>query len=146
MEPQRASKSRFAGTEAEALEEQELGKAAPPQGVVLLRPQGVRLQEGGQEGGQEKGQRRVRRRARAVVALGGAPPRTPRAGTAAASGSSAGPPSAAGRRGDTPARAASAQAWIDASDFGKSGGGAADTPEGRAADAQKWIDAWKKGQ
>ena len=140
-----APPSRAAGTEAEALKNKKLGKAAP---APRRRPPPPKASASKKA---PSGQKRTRRSAgalAAVVALGGVFAANASRGRQRVFGilrrAPRKPPAAAG--GDTPAARASAQAWIDASDFGKSGGGAADTPEGRAADAQKWIDAWKKGQ
>ena len=151
VEPQRASKSRFAGTEAEALKNKKLGKASAPAPKAAASTAGSTAKtskKAAKKAAKKKDNGGSAGALAAVVALAGVFVANASCGKGggSSSGSAASKPAAAAG-GDTPAaRAASAQAWIDASDFGKSGGAAADTPEGRAADAQKWIDEWKKGQ
>ena len=151
VEPQRVAKSRFSGTEAEALKNTKLGKTSAPAAKVssssASASKAAPSKKAAKKAAKKKDNGGSAGALAAVVALAGVFAANASRGdkSDASSSSSAKPAAAAG--GDTPAaRAASAQAWIDASDFGKSGGAAADTPEGRAADAQKWIDEWKKGQ
>ena len=155
VEPPRAAKSRFAGTEAEALKNQKLGKASAPAPKASVastaRSTTKTSKQAAKKAPKKKDNGGSAGALAAVVALAGVfaanATRGDKGGSSSGSAASAAAKPASAADGDTPAaRAASAQAWIDASDFGKSGGVAADTPEGRAADAQKWIDEWQKGQ
>lgn len=148
VEPVREQKSRFAGTEAEALKNRKLGKttaapavkasasAAKPAAKPAAK-KAAKKDNGGSSGALA-----------AVALLGGvfAANATRGGDDDDKSEKKAAPKAAASGASDADANAADAQKWID--DWKGAGGAAPDesTPEGRAASAQKWIDEWKKSQ
>ena len=104
VEPQRASKSRFAGTEAEALKNKKLGKAAPaPKASSSSAPKASASKKAAKKAAKKKDNGGSAGALAAVVALGGVfAANASRGDGSGSSGSSAGasaakPPAAAGR-------------------------------------------------
>jgi hypothetical protein len=148
VEPERASKTRFDGTEVARLKAQAGkggGKTAPsPKAASSKSAPASKSSKKKSSKKKSDSSASSGGALAAVVALGGLfAANATRGGDSSSSGSSK--PKPAGGASNADANAKDAQKWID--DWkGSAPAGGADTPEGRAAEAQAWIDAWKAKQ
>jgi hypothetical protein len=138
VEPERASKTRFDGTEVARLKAQAGkggGKTAPSPKAASSKSAPASSKSSKKKSSKKKSDSSASSGGAlaAVVALGGlfAANATRGGDSSSSSGSSKPKPDA--------------QKWID-NWKGSAPAGGADTPEGRAAEAQAWIDAWKAKQ
>ena len=149
VEPAREQKSRFAGTEAEALKNRTLGKTTT---APARRPR-PSLPRGEARGKPAKPAAKPRQEAAKDDAATQAPsppwrssaassPPTPLAVATTTKEKKAAPKTAASGASDADANAADAQKWIDNWKGAERLGGRVH-PEARATSAQKWIDDWK---
>ena len=149
VEPERASKTRFDGTEVARLKAQAgkgggktapspkaaSSKSAPASKSTKKKSSKKKSDSSASSGGALA----------AVVALGGLFAANATRGGDSSSSSGSSKPKPAGGASNADANAKDAQKWID-NWKGSAPAGGADTPEGRAAEAQAWIDAWKAKQ
>ena len=152
VEPERASKSRFDGTEVAKLKANG-GKTAPaPKAGSSSASKAAPASKTTSSSSKKKSSKKTDSQASsggalaAVVALGGlfAANATRGGDSSSSSSSSSG---SSGGKSDAAANAAEAQKWIDSwKGSSPAPASGADTPEGRAAEAQAWIDAWKAKQ
>jgi hypothetical protein len=147
VEPAREQKSRFAGTEAEALKNRKLGKTTAAPAVKASAPAAKSAAKPAAKKAAKKDTGGSSGALAAVALLGGVfAANATRGDDDGESEKKAAPKAAASGASDADANAADALMWID--EWMGAGGAAPDesTPEGRAASAQKWIDEWKKSQ
>ena len=150
VEPERASKTRFDGTEVARLKAQ-AGKGG---GKTAPSPKAASSKSAPSSKSSKKKSSKKKSDSSAssggalaaVVALGGLfAANATRGGDSSSSSGSSGSSKPAGGASNADANAKDAQKWID-NWKGSAPAGGADTPEGRAAEAQAWIDAWKAKQ
>ena len=149
VEPERASKTRFDGTEVARLKAQAGnggGKTAPsPKAASSKSAPSSKSSKKKSSKKKSDSSTSSGGALAAVVALGGLFAANATRGVDSSSSSGSSKPKPAGGASNADANAKDAQKWID-NWKGSAPAGGADTPEGRAAEAQAWIDAWKAKQ